>query len=505
MFTPEPGFPLGDIPQAHAAERPDAVAVRSGDEQLTWGELYRASADVARGMRLSGVEHGRIVPLMLPNGVDVVVAAFACLKLGAVPQPLSTRLARPEEEAILALSDPAVVVGLEEGAPVGDGRFKATTVAELRRFGGGSGDGAGLVTEVGPSWKAPTSGGSTGRPKIILSGAAGVFNPFDMEAWGLRPGEQSLVTAPVHHNAPFSTAMTTLFNGGTVTLLERFDAERVLADIERYAITWVYLVPTMMRRVLALPEKTRERYDLSSLVSVWHCAEPCPPATKQAWIDWLGPERVWELYAGTEAQAGCTISGTEWLAHRGSVGRTTWGEIKIVALDGSPVTEPGVPGEIFMRVSEGKPPAFRYIGAEAEEEDGWSTLGDVGEFDADGYLYLHDRRSDMLLVGGVNVYPAEIEAALTEHPHVLSGAVIGLPDPDRGNRVHAIVQIEEGRPTTAEEIDAFLATRLSPHKRPRSIELVTTPLRSAAGKLRRSALRAERVERLADGGGARTP
>ncbi|MEW1773578.1 AMP-binding protein [Streptomyces sp. NPDC086777] len=490
MFTPRPGFPLGDIPKAYAAERPEAVAIRSGKDQLTWAELFRVSGEIARGLTQSGVTKGRIVPLVLPNGVDVVAAAFACLRLGAVPQPLSTRLAPPEEEAILTLSDPAVVVGLDPGAPVGNGRFRATTVAELRRQRAG---GADLVTEVGPSWKAPTSGGSTGRPKIILSGAEGAFNPFDMEAWGLRPGEQSLVTAPVHHNAPFSTAMTTLFNGGTVTLLERFDAERVLAEVERHGITWVYLVPTMMRRILALPERTRDRYDLSSLVSVWHCAEPCPPATKQAWIDWLGPDRIWELYAGTEAQAGCTISGTEWLAHRGSVGRPTWGEIKIMGFDGTPVEEPGVAGEIFMRVAEGKPPAFRYIGAETEERDGWSTLGDIGEFDADGYLYLHDRRSDMLLVGGVNVYPAEIEAALTEHPHVLSGAVIGLPDPDRGNRVHAIVQIEEGRPTTAEEIDAFLATRLSPHKRPRSIELVTTPLRNAAGKLRRSALRAERL------------
>ncbi|MYS16172.1 AMP-binding protein [Streptomyces sp. SID4982] len=495
MFTPEPGFPLGDIPAAYAAERPGTVAVRCGDAELTWEELHRASDAVARGLKRTGVGHGHIVPLMLPNGVDVVVAAFACLRIGAVPQPLSTRLAPAEEEAILALSEPVTVVGLREGAPVGDGRFSSTTVAVLRRLGSAE---AALKTEVGPSWKAPTSGGSTGRPKIILSGAAGAFNPFDMEAWGLRPGERSLVTAPVHHNAPFSTAMTTLFNGGTVTLLARFDAERVLAEAERHAITWVYLVPTMMRRILALPAPVRARYDLSSLVSVWHCAEPCPPATKQAWIDWLGPERVWELYAGTEAQAGCTISGTEWLEHRGSVGRPAWGEIRIVGLDGTPVTGPGVPGEIFMRVDAGKPPAFRYLGAELHETDGWSTLGDIGEFDADGYLYLHDRRSDMLLVGGVNVYPAEIEGALTEHPHVLSSAVIGLPDPDRGNRVHAIVQIEEGRTTTPEELTAFLAARLSPHKLPRSVELVTAPLRSAAGKLRRSALRAERLDRTFD-------
>ncbi|WP_314173117.1 AMP-binding protein [Streptomyces winkii] len=494
MFTPGVGFPLGDIPEAHAAERPDAVAVRADDEELTWGQLCRASNSVALGLKLSGVERGRIVALMLPNGPDVVVAAFACLKIGAVPQPLSTGLAPAEEQAILELSDPAAVVGLEDGVVLGDGRFRSTTVASLRRLGGGDGN---FATEIGPSWKAPTSGGSTGRPKIILSGSPGTFNAFDTEAWGLRSGEQALITAPVHHNAPFSTAMTTLFNGGTVTLLGRFDAERVLAEVDRHAITWVYLVPTMMRRILALPEQTRERYDLSSLISVWHCAEPCPPAIKQAWIDWLGAEKIWELYAGTEAQAGCTVSGTEWLRHRGSVGRVTWGEIKIVALDGTPVTEPGIPGEVFMRVVPGNPPTFRYIGAEKKEIDGWSTLGDIGEFDADGYLYLRDRRSDMLLVGGVNVYPAEIEGALAEHPDVLSSAVIGLPDADRGNRIHAIVQIEQGRTTTAEEIGSFLATRLSPHKRPRSIEFVDAPLRSAAGKLRRSALRAERLADVA--------
>ncbi|MBZ6105340.1 AMP-binding protein [Streptomyces olivaceus] len=490
MFTPGPGFPLGDILKEHAAQRPDTVAVRAGGEELTWDELRRASNAVARGLRLCGVTRGRIVALMLPNGPDVVVAAFACLKTGAVPQPLSTRLAPAEARAVLELSDPAVVVGPEDGAPLGEGRFRSVTVDTLRRRGDSDAE---LATEVGPSWKAPASGGSTGRPKIILSGTPGTYNPFDTEAWGLRGADQVLITAPVHHNAPFSTAMTALFNGSTVTLLPKFDAERVLAEVERYAITWVYLVPTMMRRILALPARTRERYDLSSLVSVWHCAEPCPPAVKQAWIDWLGAERIWELYAGTEAQAGCTISGPEWVRHRGSVGRAAWGEIKIVALDGTPVREPGVAGEVFMRVAPGNPPAFRFIGAEVRETDGWSTLGDIGELDADGYLYLRDRRSDMLLVGGVNVYPAEIEGVLAEHPAVLSSAVVGLPDPEVGNRVHAIVQTAPGAGVTAEEIGSFLATRLSPHKRPRSIELVDTPLRSAAGKLRRSALRAERL------------
>jgi bile acid-coenzyme A ligase len=182
------------------------------------------------------------------------------------------------------------------------------------------------------------------------------------------------------------------------------------------------------------------------------------------------------------------------LAHPGSVGRATWGEIKIVDADGADVPEPRVAGEVYMRVTPGNPASYRYIGAEAKELDGWSSLGDVGEFDEDGYLYLHDRLTDMILVGGVNVFPAEVENALMAHPAVLSGAVIGLPDADLGSRVHAIVETPPGSDVAPEEISAFVESRLSPHKRPATIEIVHAPLRDETGKMRRSALRAARME-----------
>jgi bile acid-coenzyme A ligase len=473
--TPDEGFPLCDIPAWYARQRPDDVAVRCGATELTWRELHLASNRVAHGLRRGGDVTGRIVSLLLPNGVDVVTAIFGCYKAGAIPQPLSTRLTDTERAEILALADPAAVI---DGA--------TTTVAGLAALGVDTD----LPTVVAPSWKAPTSGGSTGRPKIILAGAPAELRLLGPRRWGIEPGERMLITAPVHHNAPFGTLCYCLFLGGTVTLMPRFDPEQVLADVHRYAITWLYLVPTMMRRIHALPDAARHRHDLSSLRAAWHVAAPCPPWLKRAWIDWLGPERLWELYAGTEAAAGCTIGGEAWLAHPGSVGRATWGEIKIVAEDGADVTEPGVTGEVYTRVTPGNPPAYRYLGATAKEIDGWASLGDVGEFDADGYLYLHDRLTDMILVGGVNVFPAEVENALLAHPDVLSAAVIGLPDEDLGNRVHAIVETS----VPAAELAAFLEPRLSPHKRPRTIEITRQPLRDDTGKMRRSALRAERMK-----------
>ncbi len=480
MNAPPEGHPLGDIPRWFATRRPHDVAVRCAADELTWQQLHLLTNRVAHGLLRRGVTTGRLVSLLLPNSVDVVVAVFACFKAGATPQPLSPRLTETERDEILALADPAVVV---------DG--VTTTVAELAELGGTDAD---LPTVVAPSWKAPTSGGSTGRPKIILAGAPAEVRLLGPQRWGIEPGERMLITAPVHHNAPFGTMCYALFTGGEVTLMPRFDPETVLAQVQRHAITWLYLVPTMMRRIHALPAATKDRYDLSSLRSAWHVAAPCPPWLKRAWIDWLGPERLWELYAGTEADAGCTISGTEWLAHEGSVGRPTWGEIKIVDADGADVTEPRVAGEIYLRVSPGNPPAYRYVGAVAKELDGWMSLGDVGEFDEDGYLYLHDRLTDMILVGGVNVFPAEVENALMAHPSVLSGAVIGLPDPDLGNRVHAIVETPEDATVTAAELAAFLEPRLSAHKRPKTIEIVHSPLRDETGKMRRSALRAARLK-----------
>jgi bile acid-coenzyme A ligase len=245
----------------------------------------------------------------------------------------------------------------------------------------------------------------------------------------------------------------------------------------------------MMQRIWRLPEDVRERYDLSSLRIVFHLAAPCPEWLKRAWIEWLGPERIWELYAGTEAQMVTVIKGDEWLEHPGSVGRPVYGELRILDSDGreAPV---GEMGEVFMRAPEGTT-TYRYVGATARTVDGWESLGDMGRVDADGYLYLGDRSADMILVGGANVYPAEVEGALDSHPLVASSCVIGLPDEDFGNRVHALV--ETTGPVTDDELRAHLGERLVPYKIPRTFERVAEPVRDDAGKVRRAALRAERT------------
>jgi bile acid-coenzyme A ligase len=296
---------------------------------------------------------------------------------------------------------------------------------------------------------------------------------------------------PLYHNGPVVWVCHALLYGSHVVLLPRFDPEATLAAVADYRADVLYVVPTMMKRIWRLPPEVRQAYDLSSLRVVWHLAEPCPPWLKEGWIEWLGPERIFELYAGTEAQLSTVITGTEWLEDRGSVGLPVWGDVQICNPDGR-VLPAGQQGEVWLR-SKRSTPAYRYVGAEARARPGgWESLGDLGWLDEDGYLYLGDRSDDMILVGGANVYPAEVEAALAEHPAVLSCAVIGLPDEDKGSRVHAIVEAD---PTVVsfEDLDAFAAERLVAYKRPRTVEFVDTPLRDDAGKVRRSRLRAERL------------
>ena len=251
----------------------------------------------------------------------------------------------------------------------------------------------------------------------------------------------------------------------------------------------------MMSRIWRLPEEVRARYDVSSLKTVWHLAAPCPAWLKEEWINWLGPDVVMELYGGTEGQARTIITGTRMAdaSRARSAACMSSGEMKAVDAQGRDLPA-GETGEIYMRRAADVPPTYRYIGAEARTlPDGWESLGDIGWFDEEGYLYLADRRTDMILVGGANVYPAEIEAAIDEHPLVQSSAVIGLPDDDLGNRIHAIVQ---ARGTlTADDLGKHLAERLVVYKRPRSIEFVSEPLRDDAGKVRRSALREERIKK----------
>jgi bile acid-coenzyme A ligase len=477
---------LGARLTALAAQRPERPAVTDHERTVTWGALDRRTNQIARGLEAAGVKSGDLVTVGLPNGAGFVEACFGLWKAGATPQPISFRLPAAEAEAVMDLAATPILIA-EAGFPSDRPRHD---IAGLMALGG---DDSPVADRTAPIYKAPTSGGSTGRPKLILSGGAGVYTPpVDGVGAYRTSGEDVMVMpGPLYHNGPFTSVFGGLVQGAHAVILPRFDAEATLAAIDRHRATWIYLVPTMMGRIWRLPQEVKARYDLSSLRTLWHLAAPCPPWLKEAWIDWVGADTVMELYAGTEAQAVTIITGAEWLAHRGSVGKVTVGEMAVFDGEGKPLPA-GETGEIYMRRPAEAPPSYAYRGAQARTlPGGWESLGDVGWFDAEGYLYLADRRADMILVGGSNVYPAEIEAALDAHPLVQSSAVIGLPDEDLGNLVHAIVQPRPG--LTEAALREHLRGQLVSYKQPRTYEFVEENIRDDAGKVRRSQLRQERL------------
>jgi bile acid-coenzyme A ligase len=471
-----------------AQEAPDAPAITSSNATLTRRELDLRAEALARDLKGRGVGVGDYLSIVLPNTLEHPIATVAAWKIGAVPQPLSPKLARQELAEIIELTKPAMVIGITDASVVG------STPAQPGDYIWSPlpADEEPLSDAISPSWKAPTSGGSTGRPKVIRAGQPGIFERVSgfTALLRLHPGSASLITAPLSHNGPFMATMLTLLVGGHAIVMPRFDAEALLKLVSRHRVTWVFAVPTMMIRIWKLPAKVRERYDISSIETWAHMAAPCPPEIKEAWINWLGPETILEAYAGTEAQAITLIDGKQWLSHRGSVGRPVVGEIQIRDDDGRPLSA-GQIGRVWMRRPSGAPPTYEYLGAEPlADDDGWETLGDMGWFDAEGYLYLADRDSDMMLVGGSNVYPAEVEAAILEYPPVLDVCVIGLPNDDLGSAPHAIVQADGD--LDLDELANFVGQRLAPYKRPRSYEVVSEPFRDEAGKLRRGDLVAAR-------------
>ncbi|MFM2183766.1 MAG: hypothetical protein RJB61_2060 [Actinomycetota bacterium] len=470
-----------------AAAAPDRTAVTCDGVAITRAELVRRGEDLAVQLHRAGVAAGDMVTIAVPNSIDWFVGYVAAWRLGAIPQPVSHRLPAREFEAILELANPSAVVGAELGSITGRHCVPHGHVAPAAS----DAERAALPDVVSPAWKAPTSGGSTGRPKLIVSGDPAGLDDEAPIPLALGTDGCIVMPGPLYHNGPAVWSWQSLLHGNGVALLSRFDAEQTLAAIEQHRATVLYVVPTMMKRIWRLPEHVREAYDLTSLRVVWHLAEPCPEWLKQSWIDWLGAERIYELYAGTESQTATIITGPEWLAHRGSVGRPLPGTIMITDAEGNELP-PGEEGEVWMR-NPRDTPTYRYVGATARTRDGgWESLGDMGRLDDDGYLYLGDRAADMILSGGANIYPAEIEAALQEHDCIRSCAVIGLPDDDKGNVVHAILEADKSA-IDQDELRAFLAERLVAYKIPRTFEFVDTPLRDDAGKVRRSALRSERL------------
>lgn len=479
------GISLGLILAHHARKSPGRAAVVSATDGVRVGfaELDARANRRARMFEAHGVQAGDFVTVALPNGLEFYETTFALWKLGAIPNVVSAKLPGPEMEAILDIVRPRLFVGSPPapGVPV---------IADGQGPGGYSADP--LLERVSPHWKAMTSGGSTGRPKVIVDAMPGRWDP-QSGFLGQRPGETLLNPGPLYHNAPFHCIHMGLFVGATIVEMGRFDPLRALELIDSEQVNWVTMVPTMMHRIWRLGPDVLSRFSLPSLRMMLHMAAPCATWLKEAWIDWLGAERVWEYYGTTEGTGSTMISGEEWLARRGSVGRVREGyAMKILDEEGRerPV---GEVGEIYFRPDGGPGSTYHYLGSSAKRIGEWETPGDLGSVDADGYLYLSDRRNDLIISGGANIYPAEVEAAIEAHPSVRSSAVIGLPDEEWGARVHAIVQLVEGEVIESDELLDFVASRLARFKLPKSVEFTPEPLRDEAGKVRRAALRQARL------------
>lgn len=478
-----------------ARSAPDRPIITVGSTTVRRQWLESQANRLARTYRDLGVRAGELVVLALPNGIEFFAACHAIWKLGAIPVPTSHKLSDREFHQIVELADPALIVGRSPEPDSGHPAVRPGFTADP------SIDDAPLpVPPPARAWRVSTSGGSTGRPKLIVAAQSAIIEPRFAERLRIHPDQVQLVCGPLYHSAPFAWATLGLSLGHHLVVLPRFDADDALRAIEHHRVQWACLVPTMMLRMARSIDDAGPRHrgcDLSSLETVWHMAAPCPAWLKQRWIDLVGPDTLWEAYAGAEGLAMTVINGADWLEHRGSVGRAVSGEIKIVDGTGSDAP-PGTVGEVYLRAGPDAA-TYRYIGADASAlGDGWETIGDLGWMDEQGYLYLTDRKTDMILVGGANIYPAEVEGAILEHASVSSCAVVGLPDEDLGQRLHAVVQADDG--LTADELRAFLEQRLARTKLPRSFRFVAHSLRDDAGKLRRSAVLAEEKARLVSAG-----
>lgn len=484
-----PVMPLSSIPAYYMGKLGgEAPAVIHGDEVVSWGELDRESTRMAWGLKRRGVVKDDLVTLALPNSGDLFKLTFAIWKAGAIPHVVAWKLPHHELQGILEVAKPRVLV---TETPAFNEAFGGVTPGMLK-----TADDTALPEIVASHWKAMSSGGSTGRPKIIVDhmpamvDTDGVYLHLPHISVVLNPG-------PLYHNAPFAFTHMGLFQGNTIVSMKKFDAEESLQLIDGYKAAWVNMVPTMMARIWRLPPEVRTKYDVSSLEVVWHMAAPMPVWLKEAWIEWLGPEPIWELYAGTERIGATVINGVDWVTHKGSVGRPNPGSVVRIRDEAGRDLPTGEVGEIFLGQESGEK-TYHYLGAERRASaDGLESIGDFGWLDADGFLYLADRRTDLILSGGANVYPAEVEGALMEHPGVDVAVVIGLPHEDLGAAVHAIVRPRAewlGRVTEA-ELGAFVRERLSLYKTPRSYEFTAEELRDDAGKVRRSKLREDRLSK----------
>ncbi len=480
----------GSAAHVFAQRAPDEVVVicareDGGADTLTRREFDQWSSRLAHRLLEAGVGPGDFVAVILPNCVEHLVATLAAYKAGGTPMPVSYSMPPEERDGLLALASPRCIVGDMDDLEA----ISRADVHALDAYPDTLPEG-GVPNPV----KALGSGGSTGKPKLIVTPGPFQFPEGEHPTAKLLrfvPDDLQYSPGPLYHNGPFFFTQVMLFHGGRILINERFNAGRMLDLIEEFRPTALNLVPTMMQRMLREPDV--ENRDLSSVRLLWHYAAACPEWAKRGCIELFGPETVLELWAATEATGITVIDGAEWLEHPGSVGRGVLTEFRIVDEDRK-VLPPGEVGEIFSRFGDGTA-GYQYLGANELETvgDGFVSVGDLGYVDEEGYLYLADRRTDMIISGGANIFPAEVEAVISSHPAVQDVAVVGLVDEDLGRRVHAIVEPRNSSvPPDVEELTALCLKELARYKVPRAFEIVAKLPRNEAGKIRRLALREER-------------
>lgn len=497
--------PLYVLPRTE--QEPDSVAVRAEDGSLTWAELEDRARRFARGLRAEGVAEHDTWAVLARNGLEWAELTLGNARAGSRYVPLNYHLTAAEMAELLTDSAARLlVVGSDDEAI---GRAAAADVGIDRVIVLGSGYETWLADQS-PEPLADCSagaalqytGGTTGRSKgVIRSGASAkaseLARPFAL--WGsmthMPSGEQMMLVTPAYHALGGAVLMASMALGNPLIITDRWDPVRMLALIEQHGVVGVPMVPTQFIRLLKLDAELRDRYDVSSLQWVLHTAAPCPEWAKRQMIEWFGPVII-ELYGSSEGVGPVIATSEEWLARPGTVGKATaMLELSILDDDGYDLPA-GEIGMIHARRIDGTP---SYHGdpeksAAMVRPDGRFTVGDVGWLDDDGYLFLSDRRVDLIIVGGTNIYPAEIEAVLTQHPDVTDAAVFGLPHPDWGQEVKAVVQPADGAEIDVAELTEFARTRLAPFKVPASIDVDPALPREASGKLKKHQVRARYIE-----------
>lgn len=502
-------------PSLHSRTHPDRVAhVMAGSgEKVTYRQLEERSNRGAHALRQAGLRRGDVVALALDNTARNLEIAWAAQRSGLYLTCISIRQSAADIRYILADSGARALI---TSAPLARELFGDTPPAGLALFLAGDGDSALPAWEAlcaaqpatpladeSPGTDMLYSSGTTGRPKgVKLPLPTGeLAEPNGLTALGSSlylMDEQTvfLSPAPLYHAAPLRWCMAVQKLGGCVVIMEKFDAAAMLAAIEQFRVTHIQCVPTHFVRLLRLPAEERTRRDLSSLRAVFHAAAPCPIAVKEAMIDWWGP-LVHEYYSGTESPGLTTIGPQEWLRKKGSVGRAVVGELRICDEEGNELPA-GEQGLIYFANG----PEFSYHNdpdktAAAHNRHGWATLGDVGYVDDEGYLFLTDRRDFMIISGGVNIYPQEIENRLLEHAAVMDVAVVGLPEEEMGEQVVAVVQPVDwpvDEPALAEELRQFCQRELGGLKTPRQFLFWRELPRQPTGKIAKKALRADLLQ-----------